>query len=463
LLDPDSSSSIVILLLLLITHAIFAAARESIAALRKSRRLQLIEDGYRSISLVDDLAEDATRLLATEQLVLKTLGFFIVALSAFTYTASLASLLSVGNLVAVVILTVIAVFVTLVFGELIPKEIGRTYSEPLAQWLVYPFWWASLIATPLARLVSWSARGLTGRWDSDDDDSFAAITEDDLRTYVDASEEGGVLKEEEKDMIYSIFELGDTAAREVMVPRIDMVAVEVDDTPREAMQKVMDAGHSRAPVFENTIDNIVGILYVKDLLAHWLAHEAEPPELRQLLRDVYYVPESKPVSDLLRELRHKRVHIALVVDEYGGTAGLVTIEDILEEIVGEIQDEHDAEEFYMDRLSETAYIFSARMDLDDINDMMDIELPTDESDTIGGLVYNSLGRIPHISDVVPGESFGVPDIRLTVLDVDGRRIQRVKVERSLPPQTQDTSEARSEKDESKSGILQSPQNSVSNG
>jgi putative hemolysin len=462
LLDPDSTSSIVILLLLLVTHAIFAAAREAIGTFRKSRRLQLIEEGHQSVILVDELAEDATRLLTTEQLVLKTLGFFIVALSAFIYTEVLATWLSVATLLAVVLLTLFSVFVTLLFGELIPKEIGRTYNEALAQWLVYPFWWASLVATPLARLVSWIGRGVTGRWDSDDDDGFLAITEEDLRTYVDASEEGGVLKEEEKEMIYSIFELGDTAAREVMVPRIDMVAVEVDDSPREAMQKIMDAGHSRAPVFEDKIDNVVGILYVKDLLGHWLEHDTEPTALRPLLREVYYVPESKPVSDLLRELRLKRVHIAIVVDEYGGTAGLVTIEDILEEIVGEIQDEHDAEEFFLDQVSETEYIFSARMDLDDINDMMDIQLPTEDSDTIGGLVYNSLGRIPHIGDVVAGEIFGVPDMRLTVLEVDGRRIQRVKVEQLLPPQLPGGSEIQPETGESQSGLFQSSQNSVPN-
>jgi putative hemolysin len=462
LLDPDSSSSIFILVLLLIIHAIFAAAREAIGSLRKSRRLYLIEMGHHTARLVDDLAEDATRLLTTEQLVLKTIGFFIVALSAFIYTEWLADFLNVGNLTAVILITLVTVLVTLLFGELIPKEIGRNNNEPVALWLVYPFWWASMVATPLARLVSWIGRGLTGRWDTASDDVFTTITEEDLRTYVDASEEGGVLKEEEKEMIYSIFELGDTLAREVMVPRIDMVAVEVDESPREVMQKIMDAGHSRVPVFENTIDNIVGILYVKDLLVYWLTHDREPLEIRSIVREVYYVPETKPVSDLLRELRLKRVHIAIVVDEYGGTAGLVTIEDILEEIVGEIQDEHDAEEFLMDRLTEREYIFSARMDLDDINDEMDIELPTGDSDTIGGLVYNSLGRIPQKGDVINGSVFGEPDIRLTVLAVDGRRIERVKVERLIPDETLNDGEENLVGDDGRSRFLQKPQNSVSN-
>lgn len=461
MLDPDSSSPIIVLLLLLVLHAIFAAARESIAFLRKSRRLQLIEEGHASAKLVDTIAEDATRLLATEQLALKFLAFFIVALSAFIYTDPLAKAMTVSHFSAVVVITLVAVFVTLLFGELIPKEIARNFAEPLALWLVHPFRWVSFVATPLARLVELIGRLLTGRWnDTEEDHIFAVITEEDLRTYVDASEEEGVLKEEEKEMIYSIFDLSDTLAREIMVPRIDMVAVEADMLPRVAIQKIMEAGHSRVPVFAETIDNIVGILYVKDLLGYWLKH-GEPATLRGLEREVYYVPESKLVSELLRELQRKRVHIAIVVDEYGGTAGLVTIEDVLEEIVGEIQDEHDADEFYLQRLSDNEYIFSARMDLDDINDEMSIKLPTDESDTIGGLVYNSLGRIPQTGDSINGETFGLPDVRLTVLAVDGRRVKTVKLERHIQG-SGDSGEQPLASNSKRSTLLQNPQNSVSN-
>jgi CBS domain containing-hemolysin-like protein len=229
-------------------------------------------------------------------------------------------------------------------------------------------------------------------------------------------------------MIYSIFDLDDTTVREIMVPRVDITGVEVDSSVDEALETMIKAGHSRVPVYVDTIDNVVGILYVKDLVARWLEEETLH-SIRGLEREVYYVPETKPVSDLLRELQTKKVHIALVVDEYGGTAGLVTIEDILEEIVGEIQDEHDVDEFYMHYISDDEYIFSARMDLDDINDIMATTLPTDESDTLGGLIYDTLGRIPKAGDTLKGESFGVPDLHLTVLDVEGRRIKTVRVKR----------------------------------
>ena len=424
-MDPDSSVPIIILFCLLVLYAFFAAAKESIISIRRSRRLQLIEEGHYAAKIINRLAEDSTRLLATEQLVLKLFGFSIVAYASFVYTAPLAQAMGVNHLVAVLLITIIAAGITLVFGELIPKEISRNYAESIALWTVYPLSLVSYVAAPIAQLVTFIGRLVTGRWDGEEV-SFGAITEEDLRTYVDAGEEEGVLKEAEKEMIYSIFDLDDTSAREVMVPRIDIVAVEAQTPVMEALDVILAAGHSRVPVFVENIDNVVGILYAKDLLTHWRSGVGAPP-VYELARDVYFVPETKPVSDLLRELQARKVHIAIVVDEYGGTAGLVTIEDILEEIVGEIQDEYDPEEFFMQHISDDEYIFSARMDLDDINDIMSVDLPTDEADTLGGLVYNLLGRVPEV-----GDSVEVTDLHLTVLDVDGRRIGRVKVQRRHP-------------------------------
>jgi putative hemolysin len=423
MLDPASSTPIIVLVVLLISHAFFAAAKEAIVSLRKSRRLQLVEEGDHAAELVNNLAEDATRLLTTEQLILKFIGFFFIGFATFVYTLPLANSLSIYNFTAMLIVTVAAVLIILIFGELIPREIARSYAEAIALWSVYPFNFLSYLAAPLARIITRIGRGLTGRWDETGDYGLGTITEEDLRTYVDAGEEGGLIKEGEKEMIYSIFDLGNTAAREIMVPRIDVVAVEADMPVGDALDIILEAGHSRVPVYDDNIDNIVGILYAKDLLAHW-RRGGEPRPVRGLEREVYYVPETKPVSDLLGELQSKKVHIAIVVDEYGGTAGLVTIEDILEEIVGEIQDEYDPEEFFMDRISDDEYIFSARMDLDDINDLMSVDLPTEESDTLGGLVYSMLGRVPAV-----GDSLDVAHLHLTVLEVEGRRIVKVRAKR----------------------------------
>jgi len=423
LLDPDSSTPIIVLVLLLLLYAVFAAAKESFISIRRSRRLQLLEERHYAAEMIDRLAEDSTRLLATEQLVLKLIGFSIVAFSSFVYTSPLAQALSINQFLAVILITVVAALLTLLFGELIPKEIARSYPESIAFWAAYPFNLLSHLAAPLAHFVTMFGRLLTGRWDEEQSYSFNSITEEDLRTYVDAGEEEGVLREDEKEMIYSIFDLGDTLAREVMVPRIDMVALEAKTPVMEALDVILEAGHSRVPIYVDHIDNVVGILYAKDLLTHW-REGGEAQAVSGLARDVYFVPETKSVSELLRELQARKVHIAIVVDEYGGTAGLATIEDILEEIVGEIQDEYDPEEFIMQQVSPDEFIFSARMDLDDINDIMSTNLPTEDADTLGGLVYNLLGRVPLVGDGVD-----VEDLHLTVLDVDGRRIGRVRAQR----------------------------------
>jgi CBS domain containing-hemolysin-like protein len=430
-LDPDSSIPLLVLLVLVFLHAFFAAAEVAIVSIRRSRLNQLIEEGHQAAQWVANMAEDATRLLTTTQLALKLLGFLAVALAASTYGDSLAAWLAglyvawlslISYPLAIVIITLGLVFLVLVFGELIPRELAARSPEPFAFWAIYPMRAAAVAAVPLAQVVVAVNRLFMGRGD-EVPHSLPFIIEEEIKTLVDAGEEGGFIEEEEKEMIYSIFEFGDTLAREVMVPRIDTVAIEVSKSVSDALDVVMRAGHSRIPVYENTIDNIVGILYAKDLLKYW-RDETSSLKLRDLLRNVYYIPESKKVDELLQELQQRKVHIAVVVDEYGGTAGLVTIEDILEEIVGEIQDEYDSEEAFMEVISDDEIIFNARMDLDDVNHIMDLELPTDRSDTLGGLVYSNLGRVPVIGDKVRIET-----VEITVLSVERRQIKKVKVVR----------------------------------
>jgi len=412
-------------------HAFFVAAEIAIVSIRKSRLNQLIEEGHRAAQWVADMSEDATRLLTTTQLALKLLGFLAVALAASTYEDSLARWLAGLNIdwlspisypLAILIITLGLVFLVLVFGELIPRELAARNPEPFALWAIYPMRAAAVAAVPLGQLVVAVNHVFMGQGD-EVSHGLPFIIEEEIKTLVDAGEEGGFIEEEEKEMIYSIFEFGDTLAREVMVPRIDMVAIEVNTSVLDALDVVLKAGHSRIPVYQETIDNIVGILYAKDLLQYW-RDDTSSPELRNMLRNVYYIPETKKVDELLQELQQRKVHIALVVDEYGGTAGLVTIEDILEEIVGEIQDEYDSEEAFMEVINNDKIVFNGRMDLDDVNHIMDLELPTDRSDTLGGLVYSNLGRVP-----VVGDKVRIENVEITVLSVMRRQIKKVKVVR----------------------------------
>lgn len=256
---------------------------------------------------------------------------------------------------------------------------------------------------------------------SDESNQEGTVTETELISLVEAGQEEGVLEQEEQKMIVSIFRLGDTLVREIMVPRIDVLALEVNTPIDEAMHALKRAGHSRVPVFKDSVDNILGLLYAKDLLGIWLEgmHEVS---LSDHLRQAYFVPEAKKVDKLLAELQAKRIHMAVVVDEYGGVAGLVTLEDIVEEIVGEIRDEYDqAEELLFQAINEDEYLFQGRIDLDDFNDIMGTELPNSEADTLSGLIYSRIGRVPTAGDKVQ-----IKDLQLTVEQVSGQRIRKVR-------------------------------------
>lgn len=432
-LDPDPSSSpIVALLILLFLHAFFAAAGVAVASFPRSRLKQLIDEGHRAARQVAALAEDTVGLWTTVQLTTKLLGFLALALALSAYARPLANWLtqlnatwslSFSHSVSIVLITVVSVLVMFVVGDLIPRGLAARHPESLALLAAYPLSIVGVVASALGRLAAAISRALTGGQGHalGADSSFA--TEEQIKTLVDAGEEDGFIEEEEREMIYSVFELGDTLAREVMVPRIDVVALEVNTSITDALKVIVDAGHSRIPVYRDTIDNVVGMLYAKDLLRYW--PDSANLRLSDILRDVYYIPETKAVDHLLQELQRRKVHIAVVVDEYGGIAGLVTIEDILEEIVGEIQDEYDTEEAIMEVIGPDEVVFNGRIDVDDVNRIMNIDLPTDSSDTISGLVYSSLGRV-----AVVGDRVQFNDVELTVLSVLGRRIKEIRITRS---------------------------------
>lgn len=261
-------------------------------------------------------------------------------------------------------------------------------------------------------------------------EATSTVTEDELKTLVDAGQEEGVFELGERRMIYSIFQLGDTLAREIMVPRIDMLALEVATPLPEAIDALLDSGHSRVPVYEETVDNTLGLLYAKDLLRVW-REGGQINSLRALLRPAYFVPEAKKVDELLAEMQSQRIHIAIVVDEYGGVAGLVTLEDIVEEILGEIRDEYDqSEELPYQLMKNGDYVFLGRVDLDDFNEIMEASLPKDEADTLGGYIYSQIGRVPNV-----GENVQKDNLMLTVEQVSARRIRKVRA-RWLPVETE---------------------------
>ncbi|MBG0786315.1 MAG: HlyC/CorC family transporter [Anaerolineaceae bacterium] len=271
------------------------------------------------------------------------------------------------------------------------------------------------IFSPLAGLLM----GFLG--DNANKVTLASMTEEDLKNWVEVGQPEGSLEKGEREMIYSIFQFGDTLAKDIMVPRIDVMALDIKTTLGEARSLFVHAGHSRVPVYEDTVDNVVGLLYAKDLLSV-RDDDALIANHRDLLRLAYFVPEAKKVDELLAEMQSRSMHMAVVVDEYGGVAGLVTLEDIVEEIVGEIRDEYDeSEEMPFEQINADEYVFQGKIDLDIFNEIMGTEIATDNADTIGGYIYGQIGDVP-----TGGESLKADGVKLIVDEVVGRRINKVR-------------------------------------
>ncbi len=274
----------------------------------------------------------------------------------------------------------------------------------------------SYIFYPLISLSIWLSREETSP-----NEAVGFVTEEELKFMVEAGQQDGVLEQEEGQMIFSIFQLGDTLTREIMVPRIEMLAIDVNTPLPHALDTFLDSGYSRLPVFVDRVDNVIGILYAKDLLKVLRDGNEGGEGIRDLIREPYFVPEAKKADELLAEMQHRRVHMAIVVDEYGGVAGVVTLEDIVEEILGEIQDEYDVEDMPFQVLEDGSYLFRGRIDLDDFNHITGCHLSPDEADTLSGFIYGRLGHVP-----VTGESLELDGLQLRVEQVSNRRIRSVR-------------------------------------
>jgi CBS domain containing-hemolysin-like protein len=295
---------------------------------------------------------------------------------------------------------------------------------------------AYLLLWPAAALVRQVGQQV-GSDEKDDAEESVFMSDESLRLLMDVDDDQEPILDSEKAMIESILEMDETVAREVMVPRIDIVSLPAEATLREALDTIIKVGHSRIPVYEENIDHVIGFLYAKDLLKVFQGDQADAP-IRSLLREAHFVPASKKLNALLREMQKHRVHIAMVVDEYGGTAGLVTIEDILEEIVGEIEDEYDeVEEPEVEAIGPNAYLLSARYDVYSLSKLLGVQLPNEDADTLGGLLYGQFGHVPE-----PGESVVLSGWRFTVLSLDGRGIDQVRAESvdGAPPAGEETEE-----------------------
>ena len=403
-----------------------AAAQVALVYIDRARLRHMLEEGTPRASALIRLLDEPTSSLSTI-LFVHTLALCAGAAAGFWFDLDIWTTTSVPWMAFVLafvelVLLLLAQFLGRVLALARPELVALTFVRPvelLNQVLFVFLAPLNALERSLRRLLN-VQRGLT-----------AADAEDRLRHLVEGNSD---LEEDEREMIASVIELGERPVREVMVPRIDIVAAPASSTVRDVVDRIVDSGHSRIPVYDGTIDNITGVVYAKDLL-RFLRDGSQTAPVQPLAREASYVPETKKVDDLLHEMQQTRVHVAIVVDEYGGTAGLITIEDLIEEIVGEIRDEYDVEESMIEEVSDREALFDARVSIRDVNDTLDLDIEDEDFDTLGGLLYHELGKVPNVGDEVR-----VDGAVVTVLSTTGRRVRKVRVTKVLPTEPAAASE-----------------------
>lgn len=410
-MDPSAAAQLIVLILLLMLSAFFSSAETALTTANKIRMRSLADEGDKRAKTVLRITDDSGKMLSAI-----LIGNNIVNLSAASLTTTLAYRLG-GSMVAIAnaALTV----AILLFGEITPKTMASLHAEKIS--LAY----AGIvnifmkIATPVIFLINGLAKGVLILFRVDPNAKNNTMTETELRTIVDVSHEDGVIESEEKEMIYNVFDLGDAKARDVMVPRVHVTFADIDSTYDELIDIFREDKFTRLPVFKETTDNVVGTINMKDLL---LFDNSKEFHIKDILREAYFTYEYKSISELLVEMRQASCNIAIVLDEYGETAGLITLEDILEEIVGEIHDEYDEnEEDFVKEISDKEYLIEGSTNLDDLNDRLGLSLESEDYDSLGGFIIEHLDRFPEIGDTVVTED----GIRLTVETLDKNRIETV--------------------------------------
>jgi putative hemolysin len=430
-------TDILVVLVLLVISLVFVLVETALLTVRRTRIEQLVEENNRSARVVQQLLSEPTRMLATLQVGLTLVQLFSAGEAANRFVDPVQRLLirlfgaegfigAYSRTISFVTVIFIVAMLTLVIGEIFPKSIGIRFAETIALRSAWVIRMLQVVFHPLVSLVTFLSNLLVRPFGGTASFHATAMTEEELKIMVEQSEEHGVIETEEKEMIHKVFDFADTVVRKVMTPRLDITAIEADVTIDELIETVTSSGHSRLPVYDDNLDNIVGIVHVKDVLKGITSGTVL--SLRALMRSPFFIPENKRVDDLLTEFRRNKTQIAIVRDEYGTVVGIVTIEDLVEEIVGEIQDEYDVEEPEWRQVDDTTCIVDGKMSLEDFNDRMGVELPIDESDTLGGFVFGLLGHQPE-----KGETATWDGMELQVDETDGKRIQRVRVCRQPLP------------------------------
>ena len=416
-MDTQSVTQLIVILILILLSGFFSSAETALTMVNRMRLRTLVEEDFKHAATLQKVIDQYGNMLSTI-----LIGNNIVNISASALATTLA-IRAFGNY-AVGLATGILTIVVLIFGEIVPKTLASTNSEKIALAYSSTIYMLMKIMTPVIKIIDGIANIFFRLFRIDADATDSGITESELKTIVDVSHEGGIIETEEREMIYNVFDFGDSLAKDIMIPRIDMTTISIDSTYQELLETFKESMYTRIPVYENDTANIIGLVNVKDLL---LVENTDEFSIRSILRDAYYTYEFKKTADLLMEMRSSASSVAFVLNEYGATVGLITLEDLLEEIVGEIRDEYDEDEKeFIKQLSDREYLITGSMKLDDINDALKTDFDSENYDSIGGIMIEFLDKLPQA-----GESVVLEDG--TTLTADSIKQNRIEWVRMLLP------------------------------
>ena len=430
--DPESSIAIQIVLIVILTliNAYFAASEMAIVSVNKSKIHRLCEEGNKRAKLVEKLLDQPTNFLSTIQVAITLAGFFNSASAATGISKSFANVLKnwsvpYADTIAVVLITILISFITLIFGELVPKRIALQKAEAYSMFCAKPILIVSKIASPFIKILSWSTKFILRIFGMADENVEESLSREEIRSMVESGQENGVFNEIETDMITNIFEFDDSLALNVMTPRTDVYCIDINDALSDNIDQMMTMQYTRIPVYDDSIDNIIGILNMKDFAIEARKVGFDNVDIKKILRKPYFVLETKNIDDLFKELQEEHQHIAILVDEYGGFSGIVTVEDLIEEIMGDIEDEYDHDdEPKLQKIDDNNYIVDGNYLLDDLDDEWDLKLSNNNHDTIGGFVLHLLGEIPEENQQ---RTVSYENLIFLIISIKGNRVTKIKL------------------------------------
>ncbi len=422
-------SQLLVLVILILVNAYFAASEIAFISLNDAKIEKQAKEGNKKAKQIEKMLKNPSKFLATIQIGITLAGFLSSAFASDTFADILAPALnnifpaiSIQTFkgISIVIITIILSFFTLVFGELVPKRLAMKYYEKVAYASIGIIKFISIITAPFVKILTKSTNLISKIFGISENEE-EIVTEEEIKMMIDEGEENGTIEFEEKEMINNIFEFNDITVSEVMTHRTDIFGVEVNSDIEKELSKLDEYKYSRIPVYEDSIDNIVGILFIKDLLKYFWTKEKI--EISKIMREAYFVPESKPINELFKDLQKNKRQMAIVIDEYGGTSGLVTMEDLIEEIVGNIFDEYDEIENEFEKIDDNTFLINGSISINDLEKLLEISIPEGDYDTLSGYLLEELGRLPNDNEKPVIET---QKITYKIEEYEDKRIMLVK-------------------------------------